>query len=89
MVYLNNKYSRVHTIGVGNGCSQELIQGCAEKGKGQHIFISDNEDPSEKIIQLLRDSFSPVITNMKLKYDEELIESIIPNPHSLPYILKN
>ena len=41
MVSLNNKYARVHTIGIGNGCSQRLILGCAEKGKGQHIFISD------------------------------------------------
>lgn len=89
MVGKNNKYSRVHTIGIGSGCSQRLIIGCAEKGKGQHIFISDNEDPAEKIIQLLTDSLSPVISKVKLDYNKELVESIIPNPSSLPYILKN
>lgn len=88
MVALNNKYSRVHTIGIGNGCSEELILGCAKKGKGCHVFISDSEDPSEKIIQLLTDSLSPVISKMKLSYDKNLVESIIPNPESLPYILK-
>ena len=41
MVGLNNKYSRVHTIGIGNGCSQQLILGCAKKGKGYHVFITD------------------------------------------------
>ena len=46
MVGLNNKFARVHTIGIGNGCSQELIVGCAKKGKGQHVFIGDHEDPS-------------------------------------------
>jgi von Willebrand factor A domain-containing protein 5 len=42
MVGLSNKYSRVHTIGIGKGCSQQLITGCADKGKGYHVFIDDN-----------------------------------------------
>ena len=37
---VNVKYSRVHTIGIGNGASNELIKGCALKGKGNYIFIS-------------------------------------------------
>ena len=80
MVGANNKYSRVHTIGIGNGCSEQLILGCAKKGKGIHVFIGDQENPAEKIIQLLSDSLSPVISKMKLTYDKEAIESIIPNP---------
>ena len=89
MVGHNTKFSRVHTIGIGNGCSQQLILGCAEKGRGHHIFISDNEDPSDKIIQLLTDSLSPVISKIKLGYDRDIVESIIPNPESLPYILRD
>jgi len=46
MVGLNNKYSRVHTIGIGNGASEQLIMGCAKNGKGHHVFINDSEDPS-------------------------------------------
>ena len=42
MVGKNNKYSRVYTIGIGNGCSEELILGCAKKGKGSHVFIGDS-----------------------------------------------
>ena len=41
IVKQNIKYSRVHTIGVGNGASPALIQGCAESGKGKYIFIQD------------------------------------------------
>ena len=89
MVGQNNRFSRVHTIGIGNGCSQQLILGCAEKGKGHHIFITDSEDPSDKIIQLLTDSLSPVISKIKLGYDRDIVESIIPNPESLPYILRD
>ena len=54
-----------------------------------HIFINDSEDPSEKIIQLLTDSLSPVISKVRLDFDKDVVESIIPNPESLPYILKN
>lgn len=80
MVGLKNKYSRVHTIGIGSSVSRELIVKCAEKGKGKHIFIGDQENPSEKIIQLLTDSLSPVISKMKLTYDKDIVQSIIPNP---------
>jgi hypothetical protein len=69
MVGKNNKYSRVHTIGIGNAASEELIIGCAKMGKGHHVFIDDSEDPSEKIIQLLADSLSPVISKMRLSFD--------------------
>lgn len=46
MVGAKNKYARVHTIGIGNGCSERLILGCAQQGKGYHVFISDEEDPA-------------------------------------------
>ena len=62
---------------------------CAEKGKGHHIFIKNDENSSDKIIQLLTDSLSPVINKMSLEFDKEIVESIIPNPESMPYILKN
>ena len=73
LVRKNIKYSRVHTIGIGDGASKNLIKGCAEKGKGYYIFIKDDENPSEKIIQLLTDSLTPVISKVSLKYDKELV----------------
>jgi len=42
MVKNNNKFARVNTIGIGNGASAALIVGCAEKGKGSHVFINDS-----------------------------------------------
>ena len=42
LVRRKTKYSRVHTIGIGDGASAALIKGCAEKGKGYSIFIKDN-----------------------------------------------
>ena len=41
MVSRHNKFARVHTIGVSNDASKELIEGCAKNGKGKYVFIDD------------------------------------------------
>lgn len=67
----------------------DLIIGCAQQGKGYKAFISDEEDSSEKIIEMLQQSLSPGINNLKIKYDQNVIESIVPNPEECPLILRN
>ena len=89
LIKQKTKYCRVHSIGIGNGASFNLIQGSAENGKGQFIMISDAENPADKIIQLLESTLTPLIHQVDLHYDKNLVESIVPNPHSLPYILKD
>lgn len=67
-----------------------MIDGCAEMGKGYKTYISDEEDPTKKIIEMLELSLSPVITKIELEFeDKSQIDSIVPNPEKLPYILKN
>ncbi len=88
LVRRGTKHARVHTIGFGSGVSQALILGCAEKGKGGHCLIGNSEEPSAKIIQLLNDSLTPVISEVSLAYDKAVVESIVPNPERLPFILK-
>lgn len=89
LVRKNTKYCRVHSIGIGNGASLNLIEGSAAAGKGKSIIISDNENPAEKIIELLDATLTPIISKIKLKYNEKAVESIVPNPQSIPYILKD
>jgi len=43
-------------------------------------MITDSEDPSDKIINLLKSALTPLITKFTLKYDKSLIQSVIPNP---------
>jgi hypothetical protein len=69
LVKENNKYSRVHGIGIGEGASKALIKGCAEKGRGRAIFLSDNENVACKIIELVQSSLSPAITDFQLEFD--------------------
>jgi hypothetical protein len=52
------------------------------------VFIDDDEDPSSKIIQLLNESLTPVISEVSVTYDKAMVESIVPNPSKLPFILK-
>lgn len=85
----NARYSRVHTIGIGEGASEALLTGCAKQGKGSSIFIKDYENPSNKIVSLLNDSLTPVISKVKLTYEKKLVESVVPNPEKMPFILKN
>lgn len=86
---LHTQFTRYNCIGIGNGCSQDLIINCAARGKGHSLFISDSEDPSDKIIEILERSLSPVITKMEFELDHSLVESIVPNPKKLPFVLKN
>lgn len=89
LIKRENKYSTVHGIGIGSGCSQALIKGCSENSRGRSIFINDNEDPAEKIIWLLEQTLTPAITDFNVEYDEKAVDTVIPNPKEMPYILKN
>lgn len=41
------------------------------------------------MIELLDAALSPVITDFAIDFDEKVVESITPNPKSMPYILKD
>jgi hypothetical protein len=57
-----------------------LIRGCAERGRGYSIFIEDEEKPEQKIITMLENTLSPVISKIELEYNKDKVESIVPNP---------
>lgn len=53
-------------------------------------MINENEDPIQKIINLLELALSPIISKFGLIYEKmDEVESIVPNPSSLPYIFKD
>ena len=80
MVGRNSQNAKLHAIGIGQECSRELILGCAEEGRGMSAFISDLEDPSLKIIEILSKAISPAISSISIKMDEKLICNIHPKP---------
>ncbi len=52
-------------------------------------MIDDTENPSEKIISLLESSLTPLITTIDLSYPTKDVLSVVPNPKTMPYILKD
>lgn len=63
------KYARVHGIGIGSGVSEYLIVECSKKGKGSYTFIAHQENPTLKIVNLLTDSLSAVVSQVTLEFD--------------------
>eukprot|EP00696_Hemimastix_kukwesjijk_P008933 gnl/Hemi2/21278_TR7053_c0_g1_i1.p1 gnl/Hemi2/21278_TR7053_c0_g1~~gnl/Hemi2/21278_TR7053_c0_g1_i1.p1 ORF type:complete len:311 (+),score=-22.41 gnl/Hemi2/21278_TR7053_c0_g1_i1:101-934(+) len=59
LINRNNTRARVFTIGVGNGCSADLVTKSASFGRGKHEFVADNSEIYEKVISLLDASLSP------------------------------
>lgn len=79
----------MYSIGIGNGCSKELIIESAKAGKGKFEFIADNEDIADKIISLLNRSLTPCLSEFTLNYDKDVIEMIAPKPDDNLLIRKN
>lgn len=78
----NSQYNRVYTLGIGNGCSTELIRSAAIEGKGKSEFANDNDDLVGKVIFLLSHSLSPYYDNVTIDFDANLVEKVYPDPNS-------
>ena len=63
-------------IGIGNGISVDMIKRGAQYGGGKHIFIQKESTMKTQIIGLLGQVVLPMLFNVELQYDKELIEEI-------------
>ena len=74
--YTNQRYdTKFYSLGIGNGCSESLVRGIAEKGGGECELVKNEEDISDKIIYLLESSMSYCMTHLvcKLKNNNDKI----------------
>lgn len=71
-----DKGGRVHMIGIGNGISVDMIKRGAQYGGGKHIFIQKEATMKQEIIGLLTQVVLPLLSNVELIYDKELIAEI-------------
>ena len=46
--------TRVHTFGIGDGASSELVIGCAVAGSGNYSFVTDMKAIEKVVINALR-----------------------------------
>ncbi len=89
LIEQNSDRSRVFTVGVGNGCSAELVTKSALYGKGKHEFVQDEKDIYEKVINLLDSSLSPCYSDLSFQCAnfDAVVQSVSPNPGSIPYLI--
>jgi len=87
----NSDRARVFTVGIGNGCSPELITKAALYGKGKHEFVPNPSEIHGKVMSLLNASLSPCYFDFQLEAEnfDAIIKSVSPNPVSIPFLLDN
>ena len=89
LIKANSDKSKVFTIGIGNGCSQQLITQGAAYGRGKHEFVASNSEVYEKVINLLNASLSPCYSDISLESNnfDAVVKALTPNPSSIPLLL--
>jgi von Willebrand factor A domain-containing protein 5 len=83
---------RFYCLGIGNGCSQELVKGVAESGCGKYEFSENNSTVTEKVIYLLESSMKKCINNFsfgKKLISHPLGKKILQNANNDFYKSKN
>ena len=89
LIQSNSHKAQVFSIGIGSGCSAELITKAAHYGKGKHEFVVDNKEIYEKVISLLHSSLSPCLSDISFHADnfDAFVKSVSPNPATVPHLL--
>jgi Vault protein inter-alpha-trypsin domain/von Willebrand factor type A domain len=80
---------RVFTVGIGNGVSEQFIKGVAKAGNGTSDIIHNLNIIEDKIISLLKASYSPSLSNFRLEYDQNAIEAIAPFYNKDSHVLQD
>lgn len=74
-----------HMVGIGNGVSFNMIEKGAKEGGGEHMFIMNEKEMKKQIINLLQSITACQIKNVKVNFNQNLIETTYP---LIPQILK-
>jgi hypothetical protein len=60
----------ISSLGIGSGCSDYLVRGIADNGKGDAEFALNNEDMIEKVVYLLEYSLKKKLRNFKIFFED-------------------
>jgi ubiquitin len=58
----DKKDARYYSLGIGDGCSEDLVDGIAEKGMGRVEYARNNNQITEKVISLLESSMMKTVS---------------------------
>ncbi|CAL8124348.1 unnamed protein product [Orchesella dallaii] len=65
----NANTSRVFALGIGESASHHLVEGIAKAGGGTCNFVTQGENLDKKVIQLLKNSLQPAITDIHVEWE--------------------
>ena len=68
---------KFYSLGIGNGCSENLIRGIAKCGDGDCEFVKNEEDVTDKVNNLLKSSMNYCLNNFNFKlkkYNDNIIK---------------
>lgn len=80
LIESNSHKWRVHTFGVGQGASTELVKKCAVAGKGHYFFIQQPTEIEKKVMEALSKNFYEYLNIKDLKlltHEGNIIESVV------------
>lgn len=63
----DSSYTRYFSIGIGEGCSRELVKGVAEAGRGSYKFVSSG-DLAPTVMTLLEKALRPAVTDWTVEF---------------------
>lgn len=93
IIYLirnENHFSRIFTIGIGNGISPYLIKEMAKAGNGDYEYVKDSDNLEEKTKTFLLNSISPYAKDFKIETQHmDLIHLIVPKIEDKRFVMKN
>ncbi|KAL3888724.1 hypothetical protein ACJMK2_001087 [Sinanodonta woodiana] len=81
----NSQYTRVFTVGIGQGASTTLVRGLAKAGNGKEVFVKDTERLQSKVMSLLQCAMQPVATDVEVILDLTSDVTTIMMPAKIPY----
>lgn len=66
----SNENARVHSFGVGYGCSKYLVKEVAKAGRGSYSFVDEKSESvlKGKVISALRKAVEPSLKGCKFTY---------------------
>jgi len=69
LVRKNANQVRLFSMGIGSSASRFLVKGIARAGKGSSVFAIQSEDLRPKVMNLLKDSMQPALSDIKCDWE--------------------
>lgn len=57
--------ARIHTFGIGSGCSKDLVLEVARAGRGTYSFVEETDNLKAKVINALKKATEPSLKNAR------------------------